>query len=180
MYAIAHGHELLAKQLLLAGADYHYSDEEYLFLLNMALSIRSAGCTRLVLQRMVCRSVAFDLDHIYAISSQIAFLSIPYGNPYNAEDFEDILTVQLAVVSRAFCDELFDIRHPFLSEALFMKTAFDLMRERLAEVCIALQSLRLPVLLTVMVLEESCEPPNANLRMYDTWRVAALVKHFIA
>jgi hypothetical protein len=57
--------------------------------------------------------------------------------------------------------------------------AFDLARDRMTEVCIALQSLRLPALLTVLILRKSCAPPGSSLRFRHCWAVSTKVKHYL-
>lgn len=68
---------------------------------------------------------------------------------------------------------------PALQERARSCAALDLARDRMATICFALEDLRLPALLTVMILEEACTPPGANLLFHHVWRVATVVKHRI-
>lgn len=58
--------------------------------------------------------------------------------------------------------------------------AFDLQRERMTDVCIALQSYHLPALVTVFILREACAPPGSSLRFSHCWEVATKVKHLLS
>lgn len=57
--------------------------------------------------------------------------------------------------------------------------ALNLQRERMTDICIALQSLRLPALTTVLILREACSLPGASLRFAHCWAVATKVKHMV-
>jgi ankyrin repeat protein len=49
-------------------------------------------------------------------------------------------------------------------------------RERFAEICIAMQSMRLPALITVKLLKAAC--PWSTLKFHSKWNLACAVKHF--
>jgi ankyrin repeat protein len=55
---------------------------------------------------------------------------------------------------------------------------FLLVRQRASEVSVALQSLQLPALLTVLVLYELCESDEDSIPMHFMWRLSVAVKHF--
>jgi hypothetical protein len=54
---------------------------------------------------------------------------------------------------------------------------FKTVQSRMADVCIGLQRLQLPALLTTLILEEACEPFARHLPMHYLWDVAVLVRH---
>lgn len=55
--------------------------------------------------------------------------------------------------------------------------AFDVQRDRMAEICLALQSMQLPALLLVLILREACTATETRLRFSHCWAVATKVKH---
>lgn len=55
----------------------------------------------------------------------------------------------------------------------------DLIRPQAAEICIALQTLELPALLTVMIIEEACRFAH-RVTMHQTWSLVVAVKHCTA
>lgn len=56
--------------------------------------------------------------------------------------------------------------------------AFELMRSRMTEICIGMQALDFPALLTVIIMEETCWLPGTEFRRWSTWKLAAVVKHW--
>ncbi len=63
------------------------------------------------------------------------------------------------------------------SERLLHVERFRMIRERATEICFALQRLHLPALLTVLIIEEACDAPDAWIPMHFKWRLATTVKH---
>lgn len=56
--------------------------------------------------------------------------------------------------------------------------ALQIARPRMLEICIALQHLRLPALVTVLLIEEACWLAGTEFRRAHTWAIAAKVKHW--
>ena len=56
--------------------------------------------------------------------------------------------------------------------------ALEIMRPRMTEICIGMQPLGLPALLTVLLIEEACWVPGTEFRRAHTWAIAATVKHW--
>lgn len=69
-----------------------------------------------------------------------------------------------------------DWRSYALPKALVKAAAFDLARQNMLKVCLGLQPLDLPALLTVMILREVCAPAGSSLRFRHCWAVAVKVK----
>lgn len=63
------------------------------------------------------------------------------------------------------------------SERLLQVERFGMIRERATDICLALQRLHLPALLTVLIIEEACDAPDAWIPMHFKWRLATTVKH---
>jgi hypothetical protein len=61
---------------------------------------------------------------------------------------------------------------------LVHSTRLDMMRWRAFEICLALQDLTLPALLTCNILESACRPWSLNVAFHCLWNVAVCVKHF--
>lgn len=57
-------------------------------------------------------------------------------------------------------------------------SGFRAIRTRMTDVCIALQAIELPALLTTLILEEDCEPFARQLPFHYLWDVAVRVKHY--
>lgn len=53
----------------------------------------------------------------------------------------------------------------------------DLVRPRATEICVALQTLELPALLTLMIIEQACELAHLA-SMHQIWSLVTTVKHF--
>ena len=66
---------------------------------------------------------------------------------------------------------------PKLTNSELKAAAFDLQRDRMAEICMALQSMHLPALLLVLILREACVVTDVRLRFSHCWAVATKIKH---
>lgn len=56
--------------------------------------------------------------------------------------------------------------------------AFGYVRHRATEICIALEELSLPALMTLLIVEEACYPKYAHPKMFSVWNLITTVKHF--
>jgi importin subunit alpha-1 len=75
----------------------------------------------------------------------------------------DVLTIEL---------------HDLVGDAL-MRALFKLQRARMTEICIALQALELPALVTVIILDQTHEGV-ATTSLHRKWNLVTKVKHFAA
>ena len=66
-----------------------------------------------------------------------------------------------------------------LSRRAVESAALEIARPRMAEICFALQELRLPALVTVLLIEEACWLAGTEFRRAHTWAIAATVKHWL-
>jgi hypothetical protein len=53
-----------------------------------------------------------------------------------------------------------------------------MIKDRATEICVALQSLRLPALITVMILDESWQVLTKLVPLHLKWKIATTIKHF--
>lgn len=58
------------------------------------------------------------------------------------------------------------------------KTRLDFVRQRALQVCVGLQSLNLPALLTCEILLFACGPVAPVVAFHHWWQIATIVKHF--
>lgn len=105
-----------------------------------------------------------DYHALFSLPDQARFYTVHYNEP--ADELE--LCMRMAYKRRRVA----------CSPAALEKAAFDLVRTHMLEVAMALAELDLPALLVVLVLEETCAPPGASLRMHHAWQLATKVKHF--
>ena len=95
-------------------------------------------------------------------------------------DAYDVLLLLLAAgvdppTARMICDDAVGIES---ARQTIQRVGLDEIRERAFEICLALQSLRLPALQTVLILTEACAPFAAQLDFHRLWNLVVKVKHF--
>jgi hypothetical protein len=63
-----------------------------------------------------------------------------------------------------------------IDEIIAATTHIGFIRERAAEICIALQDLELPAFVTLMIVDEAVH--ENSIRMWAKWELITAVKHF--
>lgn len=75
---------------------------------------------------------------------------------------------------QGIADDGADIRH---ARKEIQLVGFAMIRERAAQICIALQSLRIPALQLCEIVTEACTPFAAQLDFHLLWNLVVVVKH---
>jgi hypothetical protein len=81
----------------------------------------------------------------------------------------------IAVVDRLLEDDRVDAAVAIQSSRPEDRKRFEC-RERLTEICIALQDLALPAWVTVQILDAAC--PWSTLPLHSKWSLVCAVKHY--
>ena len=190
MVAVCNDSTQIVQMLLNAGADQRLRSGEGQTALFYAVAYGSAKTVCVLLANLL----RLDVD-VKTIVCSLKFWAMRRFRTQGCNMDADILSMLLAADEHCVdvannsigCDkhkehwgEICD--DCWLSRAcwrdMVQKAACTIMQRRITEICFAMQNMRLPTLLTVMILEEACAMPNTEFKMYHLWTLAAKVKHW--
>ena len=71
------------------------------------------------------------------------------------------------------------MKHP-VSKLALQDVVYDLTYKRMIEICLAMQNLNLPALVTYKIVKHACRflCPCAKAKMNDVWKIITKIKHF--
>jgi hypothetical protein len=153
---------------------------------TLANAARGGSPTQIV-HLVQCEAPLAMLDAMFMRSSaifQVALLGfnavIDMATGTHASHFRGLDVVQVAVLDCLERNETLetvcsDMRRP-IGDGL-VRALFVLQRARMTEICIALQALGLPALVTVIILDRTSEA-TASTALHQKWKLVTKVKHF--
>lgn len=130
-------------------------------------------CNKCVQPDLV-QSLEYEFQYLTNPLTQIPVLScVLAGMPFPPKSFADS-----RLPGSKIDDQTHAIYNHATSPAVLQRAAFEIMRHRMTTMCIGLQDLELPALLTVFIIEAACCMPGTKFCRFQTWSLATIVKHW--
>ena len=110
------------------------------------------------------------------------FIAIRQWREYKSDGWDNNLVKIGAIlyISHESLSDRIDIfmKHPMAKLAL-QAVAYDLTYKRMIEICLAMQNLNLPALVTYKIIKHACRfLCPAKAKMNDVWKIITKIKHF--
>jgi hypothetical protein len=143
------------------------------------ISIWISNCTyNRMLNQLQNHNLPIRQHHIDRVNLQLVNLQLvkkPWDCSFFSRSHDTIKIASLLIAKSGLTDQMTNL--PLKS---LQTVAYDLTYKRMIEICLAMQDIDLPALVTYKIVKHACRflCPGAKAKMNDVWRIITKIKHF--